>query len=146
MTESAKFLVRALQCSTRRGPVRLSVSIWRTTSRIAARILVVGARSRSALLRKLWSPFWEHVSVPKIMQYPCDGECQVSGARAALFDSQRRDASQPSAAECEPLAHEPTNCHASVSRRRALTLGSAAQTMVTVLGTRFGAQYYAIPV
>ena len=38
----------------------------------------VGARSRSVLLRKLWSPFWEHVSVPKIMKYPCDGECHAA--------------------------------------------------------------------
>jgi hypothetical protein len=73
-----KFLVRALLCSTRhaamrRGAVRLSVNPWRTTPRIAARIFVVGARSRWALLRKQWSPFWEHVSVPKIMKYLGDG-------------------------------------------------------------------------
>ena len=78
-----RLLVRALLCSTRhtarrRGPVRRSVNPWRTTQRIAAQILVVGARSRSVLLRKLWSPFWEHVSVPKIMKYPCDGECHAA--------------------------------------------------------------------
>ena len=99
MTEIAKFLVLAPRCSTRhaamrRGPVRLGVNPERTALRIAAQLLVVGARSRSFLLRKLWSPFWEHVSVSKIMKYPCDGECQVSGARAALFDSSRRDASR----------------------------------------------------
>ena len=82
MTESAKFLVRTLLCSTgraarRRGPVRLGVNPWRTTIRIAPQILVVGARSRSALLRILWSPFWEHISVPQIMKYPRDGECHA---------------------------------------------------------------------
>ena len=142
MTDSVKFLVRALLCSTRRaamrrGLVRLSVNPLRTTPRIAAQTLVVGARSRWVLLRKQWSPFWEHVSVPESMKYQCDGDCQVSGARAALFDSSRRDASRPCAAECKPLAHDPTNCRADFSRRRALTLGSAAPAVVTVLGTCF---------
>ena len=82
MTDSAKFLVRTLLCSTgraarRRGPVRLGVNPWRTTIRIAPQILVVGARSRSALLRNLWSPLWEHISVPQIMKYPRDGECHA---------------------------------------------------------------------
>ena len=79
------------------------------------------------------------------MNYPYDGDCQASCARAALFDSSRRDASRPCAAECEPSAHGPTNCRADFSRRRACTLGPAAQTMVTVLGTRFGVQNYEIP-
>ena len=68
-----------------------------------------------------------------------------SCARAALFDPSHREASRPCAAECEPLAHDPTNCGADSSRRRALALGTAAQTMVAVLGTRFGAQNYEIP-
>ncbi len=62
----------------RRSPVRLSVNPERTAMRIAAQILIVGARSRSVLLRKLWSQFGEHVSVPKIMKYPCDGECRAA--------------------------------------------------------------------
>ena len=53
--------------------------------------------------------------------------------------------SRPRAAERQPLARDPTNCRADLTRRRAFTLGSAAQTMVTVLGTRFGTQNYEIP-
>ena len=68
-----------------------------------------------------------------------------SCARAALFGSPRRDASRPCAAEREPLAHGPTNCRAYFCRRRAFALGSAALTMVPVLGTRVGAQNYEIP-
>ena len=126
----------------RRGLVQPSVNPRRTNPPIAVQILAVGARSRLALLRKRWSPFWEHVSAPKIMKCPCDGECQGSGGRAALFDSARRDASRHCAAACAPLAHDPTHCRADVSRRRACTLSPAAQTMVTVLGTCFGAQNY----
>ena len=142
MTESAKFLLHALLCSTRhaamrRGPVRLSVNPWRTTPRIAAQVLVVGARSRSALLRKLWSPFWEHVSVPNIMQYPCDGECQVFlYARAALIDSARRDTSRPCAFEGGALARGFANCRTDINRQRTVKRDSDAQAGDTVLGTR----------
>ena len=79
------------------------------------------------------------------MNYPYDGECQASCARAALFFSSRRDASRPCATECEPLARAPPNCHASVNRRRALTRRSDAHTVATVLGTCFGAQKFEIP-
>ena len=66
-------------------------------------------------------------------------------ARAALFDSSRHDASRPCAAECEPSARSPTNCRASVNRRRALTRRSDAHTMAIVLGTCFSAQKFEIP-
>ena len=140
MTESAKFLVRALLCSarraaTRRGHVRPSANRWRTAQRIAAHILVLGARARWGLPRKRWSPFWGHVLVSKITKCCCDGECQVVGARAALFDSSRRDASPPCAAEYASLAQAHTNCRADFGRRRTLTLGSAARTIAIVLGT-----------
>ena len=87
----------------------------------------------------------EHVSVPQSLNYPYDEECQASCARAALFDSSRRDASQPCATECESLARGPTNCHASVNRRRALTRRFDAHAMATVLGTCFSAQKIEIP-
>ena len=61
-----------------------------------------------------------------------------SCARAALFDSSRRDAPRPCAAEREPLVHGPTNCHADVSRRRVLARRSDAQTIGTVLRTCLG--------
>ena len=135
-------LVRALLCSIRhaamrRGPVRLSVNPWRTTPRIAAQVLVVGARSRSVLLRKIGSPFWEHVSVPNIMQYPCDGECQVFlYARAALIDSARRDTSRPCAFEGGALTRGFANCRTDINRQRTAKRESDAQAGGTVLGTR----------
>ena len=143
VTESAKFLARALLRSTRhaamrRDPVWLSVNPWRTTSRIAAQVLVVDTRSRSVLLRKLWSPFWEHVSVPNIMQYPCDGECQVFlYARAALIDSARRDTSRPCAFEGGALTRGFANCRTDINRQRTVKRDSDAQAGGTVLGTRF---------
>ena len=79
------------------------------------------------------------------MKYPRDGECHAFlCARCFVRLATPRRAAAPSGGY-EPLAHNPTNCHADVSRRRARTLGPAAQTMVIVLGTRFGAQSYEIP-
>ena len=77
-------------------------------------------------------------------ELPYDGE-RPSCARAALFDSSRRDASRPCAAECEPLARAPANCHAVVNRRRALTRRSDAHTLVTVVGTCFSTQSLKYP-
>ncbi len=105
--------------------------------------------SRRALTRRsdaqTMATVLEHVSVPQNSNYPYGGECQASCARAALFDSSRRDASRPCAAECEPLARAPTNCRASVNRRRALTRRSDARTMATVLGTCFSVRKFEIP-
>ena len=80
-------------------------------------------------------------------------ECALSGAgvsalgSGALESSRERARSladalggRPCVAKCEPLARGRTNCHADVSRRRALTRRSDAQAVVTVLGTLFGAQ------
>ena len=93
------------------------------------------------------------------MKYPCDGEPRLlvrallcsarqaatRRARAALFDSSRRGASRSFAAECEPLARAPTNCHASVHRRRALPRRPDAHTVATLLGTCSSAQKFEIP-
>ena len=51
-------------------------------------------------------------------------------ARAALFESPRRDASRPYAFEGESVARGSANCNADVSRRRALKRSFDAQAMV----------------
>ena len=52
-------LPRGSSCSSPHAdaprPRAADMNPWRTTQRIAMQMLVVGARARSALLRKLWS-------------------------------------------------------------------------------------------